>query len=253
MVLAQIMRRKSTNICLSDFTIFEKNLEKISLSAKTIISTLNAHSFNMSQTHYFFKQALKESDIILPDGISIVWGMKFLYGVKIKKIAGADIFQYLISEMNKCGGKCFFLGSTIDTLKKIKSRLNNEYSNIIIEYYSPPYKPEFSQDENETILERINNFKPDILFVGMTAPKQEMWVHMHKRQINSNIICSIGAVFDFYASTTKRAPDWMIYLGLEWFFRLIMEPRRMWKRYLVGNSIFIWLVLKEKLRQMLKS
>ena len=96
------------------------------------------------------------------------------------------------------------------------------------------------------MLEKINAFEPDALFVGMTAPKQEKWAYEHFTHLQAGHICCIGAVFDFYAGTISRAPQWMIQMGLEWLYRLIKEPRRMWRRYLIGNSKFIWAVVKEK-------
>jgi N-acetylglucosaminyldiphosphoundecaprenol N-acetyl-beta-D-mannosaminyltransferase len=98
------------------------------------------------------------------------------------------------------------------------------------------------------MLKAINAFKPDALMVGMTAPKQEKWAYKHYNQLEVGHICCIGAVFDFYAGTVKRAPQWMIKMGLEWFYRLIKEPGRMWQRYLIGNMIFIGHIIKEKLK-----
>ena len=96
------------------------------------------------------------------------------------------------------------------------------------------------------MIEAVNAVSPDVLFVGMTAPKQEKWVYMNIDKLQVGHVCSIGAVFDFYAGTIKRAPNWMIRIGLEWFYRFIKEPRRMWRRYLLGNIIFIWLIFREK-------
>ena len=96
------------------------------------------------------------------------------------------------------------------------------------------------------MINAVNDFNPDVLLIGMTQPKQEKWDSQHFNELKVGHICCIGAVFDFYAGTINRAPKWMIYLGLEWFYRLLKEPRRMWRRYLLGNSKFIWLVIKEK-------
>jgi N-acetylglucosaminyldiphosphoundecaprenol N-acetyl-beta-D-mannosaminyltransferase len=98
------------------------------------------------------------------------------------------------------------------------------------------------------MIDAVNAVEPEVLFVGMTAPKQEKWAHQHYDQLQVGHVCCIGAVFDFYAGTVKRAPNWMIRIGMEWFYRLIKEPRRMWRRYLIGNVKFIRYILIEKAR-----
>ncbi|MGC1392281.1 MAG: WecB/TagA/CpsF family glycosyltransferase, partial [Bacteroidales bacterium] len=150
--------------------------------------------------------------------------------------------------LNKTGGKCFFLGSSDKVLKLIVQRISKEYPKIRVSSYSPPYKPVFTDEENDQMINTVNSFSPDVLFVGMTAPKQEKWAAAHFEKLNARHICSIGAVFDFYALTVRRAPAWMIRHGLEWLYRLIVEPRRMWRRYIVGNPKFIWFIIKEKFK-----
>lgn len=232
-------------------TIFNYKLLNGSLfslrDGKTSISTLNAHCYNMACTDELYREALLKSDVLIPDGISVVWVMRWLTGQRLKKIAGADLFFYEIARLQQTGGRCFFLGSSESTLQKIKERAKREYPNVQIQTYSPPYKAEFTQEDNLAMLEAINAFQPDVLMVGMTAPKQEKWAYQHYNLLEVGHICCIGAVFDFYAGTIKRAPKWMIKLGMEWFYRLIKEPRRMWRRYLIGNTKFIYYVIKEKI------
>jgi len=232
---------------LQSYNIFNQSLQAIKKS-KALISTINAHSYNTLSKDKDFQIALQSSDVLLPDGISVVWAMRMLTGVKLQKIAGADLFQYEMERVNATSGKCFFLGSSEDTLMKIRRRAGIEYPNLQIFSYSPPYKSEFSEEDNKSMIEAVNNVKPDVLFVGMTAPKQEKWAHEHFNKLEVGHVCCIGAVFDFYAGTVKRAPDWMIQIGLEWSYRLIKEPRRMWRRYLIGNFLFIRYILIEKLR-----
>jgi N-acetylglucosaminyldiphosphoundecaprenol N-acetyl-beta-D-mannosaminyltransferase len=226
--------------------IYKNKLSDLS-SNKLLINTLNAHSFNTAQSDEKFQIALLNSDILIPDGISVVWAVKWLTGRKLKKIAGADLFFYEMERINMVGGKCFFMGSSDDTLKKIQKRSAQQYPNVKVFAYSPPYKSEFTLDENKEILDRINAVQPDVLFVGMTAPRQEKWAHQHFNVIKAGHVCCIGAVFDFYAGTVKRAPNWMISIGLEWLYRLLKEPRRMWKRYIVGNILFVFLIINEKI------
>jgi len=200
----------------------------------------------MSQIDSFYQDALLNSDVLIPDGISVVWAVKWLTGEKIKKIAGADLFSYEMERLNQIRGKCFFLGSSDLTLHKIKERLKKDYPEVKVQAYSPPYKPDFSEEENRTMLGLINSFQPDVLMIGMTAPKQEKWAYQQYNELQVGHICCIGAVFDFYAGTVNRSPQWMIQIGLEWFYRLIKEPRRMWRRYLSGNFRFIWYIIMEK-------
>lgn len=214
---------------------------------QTIINTINPHSYCVAKTDLQFQKALQTSDVLLPDGIGIVYAVKWLIGKKIRRIAGSDLHTHLIQEANKKGLKIFYLGASQDTLHKIQNRLNIEQPNCIVGFFSPPFKVEFSQEENTEMIVAINTFKPDILFVGMTAPKQEKWVHAHHSQIDARIICSIGAVFDFYAGTVQRPSAFWIKLGLEWFPRFLKEPRRLWRRNFLSTPQFILIVLKEKL------
>jgi len=232
---------------LSDINLFNGNLANIP-ETKQIIATLNAHSFNIAQEDKLFARAILNSDIILPDGISIVYAIRFLTGRVIKKIAGSDLFVYEMNRLNRKGGSCFFLGSSEKTLESIRLKASIEFPNINIGSYSPPYKPFLTVDDNQLVIKEINSFKPDVLFVGMTAPKQEKWVYENYASINVGHICSIGAVFDFYAGTIPRAPSWMINSGLEWLHRLLMEPRRLWNRYLTGNTKFVILIMMEKIK-----
>jgi len=233
-----------------DYPIFSGNLEQIGFASKTLINTLNQYSFCVAQQDATFKVALQASDILLPDGMAIVAAVRLLSGQKIKKIAGADIHLHLLQELNQRQGSCFYLGSSESTLFKIKERLAIKFPNIRVGTFSPPFATEFTPDQNKKMLEAVNAFRPDVLFVGMTAPKQEKWAQAHKEQLETKIICTIGAVFDFYAGTVKRPSVFWINMRLEWFIRLIKEPKRLWKRYLYYGPVFVWLVLKEKAKSL---
>jgi N-acetylglucosaminyldiphosphoundecaprenol N-acetyl-beta-D-mannosaminyltransferase len=233
-----------SNYLLTDFNLFDKELNSIP-DRKLLITTLNAHSYNNTRQDDFYAESLAKSDILLPDGVSVVWAVRLLTGKKLHKIAGADLFFFEMNRLNKIGGSCFFLGSSENTLARIISRSASEFPNVRIGKYSPPYKPVFTSEDNAIMVESVNVFHPDVLFVGMTAPKQEKWAYEHLESLKAGHICCIGAVFDFYAGTVSRAPQWMINMGLEWFYRLVKEPSRMWRRYLIGNSKFIGYVIKE--------
>lgn len=140
-----------------------------------------------------------------------------------------------------------FMGSSQKVLDLIVKRAAEVYPHLKVVTYSPPYKPEFSDDDNKAIIDAINAADPDLLWIGMTAPKQEKWTYSHWDELN--IYChvgTIGAVFDFFAGTVERAPMWWQRHGLEWLYRLLKEPKRMWRRYIIGNALFLWNMLKEK-------
>lgn len=225
--------------------IFSQSLRELDLESPLVINTLNAHSYCILKEDNSFLEALLRSDVLLADGISIVIAARVLNGKKVSKIAGADLHSFLLEHANSYNKKVFYLGSTRKTLDKIESNINIQFPNIKFESFSPPYKDEFSDYDNEHMISAINLFKPDLLFIGMTAPKQEKWLEQNKNKLDVKVLASIGAVFDFYGGNISRAPDWMLKYGLEWLFRLIKEPRRLWRRYLINNFIFMGYVLKE--------
>lgn len=140
-----------------------------------------------------------------------------------------------------------FMGSSQKVLDLIVKRAAEVYPHLKIVTYSPPYKPEFSEEDNKAIIEAINAVNPDLLWIGMTAPKQEKWTYSHWNELNIHChVGTIGAVFDFFAGTVERAPMWWQRHGLEWLYRLLKEPKRMWRRYIIGNTLFLWNMLKEK-------
>ena len=230
-----------------NYKLFSSQLGEFPNVSPLLINTINQYSYCIAEEDAEFKKALIDSDILLPDGISMVLVSKFLNGQKIKKIAGADIHRYYLKVLNSKAGKCFYLGSSSSTLGKIVTKLNQEYPKIQVQTFSPPFKPLFTAAENMEMIDAINSFKPDVLFVGMTAPKQEKWATQHKHEIQAKAICTIGAVFDFYAETVERPSQLWINLGLEWFVRLVKEPKRMWKRYIYYGPVFIYKIIKEKL------
>lgn len=140
-----------------------------------------------------------------------------------------------------------FMGSSEKVLDLIVKRAAEVYPHLKIVTYSPPYKPEFSEEDNKAIIEAINAANPDLLWIGMTAPKQEKWTYSHWNELDIHChVGTIGAVFDFFAGTVERAPMWWQRHGLEWLYRLLKEPKRMWRRYIIGNTLFLWNMLKEK-------
>lgn len=234
---------------LKDLEILSCRADLDSLpEGKLLINTINAHSFNTAQTDELFAEALTKGDVLIPDGASIVKACGWLKAKSrpTQRVAGWDLFEHEMTRLNEKGGKCFFMGSSQKVLDLIVARGKEVYPNITIETYSPPYKPEFSEEDNRAIIEAINASDPDLLWIGMTAPKQEKWAWSHWNELDIHCHCgTIGAVFDFFAGTAKRAPLWWQEHSLEWLYRLIIEPKRMWRRYIIGNTKFIWNMLRQ--------
>lgn len=224
---------------IMNYEIFIADLSKLNLSKRQIINTINPHSYITAKDDKLFFEALHDSDLLIPDGSGIVIAAKQINKQRIRKIAGADLHKFLLESMNKIGGKVFYMGASQKTLDKIHEKLKKEYPNIIVESYSPPFKAEFTGEENQEIIDKINSFNPDVLFIGMTAPKQEKWLHLHKNKLNFTISSCIGAVFDFYAGTVERPDQFWIDIHLEWFPRLLKEPKRLWKRNFVSTPLFL--------------
>lgn len=142
-----------------------------------------------------------------------------------------------------------FMGSSEKVLSLIKEKAAEVYPHLEIVTYSPPYKPEFSDEDNAAIIKAINDADPDLLWIGMTAPKQEKWTYSHWEELNIHChVGTVGAVFDFFAGTYQRAPQWWQDHSLEWLYRLIKEPKRMWRRYVLGNPLFLYNIAKERFK-----
>ena len=253
---------------------------------KLLINTINAHSYNTARKDELFAEALTNGDVLIPDGVSIVKACRWIKAKSQPKerIAGWDLFEFEMNKLEECGMKnvecgvnnssldnsqsasadhsklkiqnskfrerpltVMFMGSSQKVLDLVVKRAAEVYPHLKIVTYSPPYKPEFSDEDNKAIVEAINAADPDLLWIGMTAPKQEKWTYSHWNELNIHChVGTIGAVFDFFAGTVERAPIWWQRHGLEWLYRLLKEPKRMWRRYIIGNALFLWNMLKEK-------
>lgn len=236
---------------LKDLDILTSRAELAKLpEGKLLINTINAFSYDNARKDVLFSEALQKGDVLIPDGISIVKACRFLNAKSQPKerIAGWDLFVYEMEKLNRVGGKVMFLGSSDAVLNLIRRRVAEKYPKIEVDTYSPPYKPEFSDEDNEAMISAINHSNPDLLWIGMTAPKQEKWAYTYLDRLDVHChIGTIGAVFDFFAGTVKRAPERWQRAGLEWLYRLLSEPRRMWRRYFIGNAKFIYYIMLEKI------
>ena len=238
-------------ICIRNLNLLCSRAELANLpEGKLLINTINAFSYNNARRDVLFEEALTKGDVLIPDGISIVRVCKFLNGKSRPKerIAGWDLFVHEMQRLNEKGGKVMFLGSSEKVLKLIRQKAAIVYPNLEVVTYSPPYKPQFTVEDDLNMVKAINDANPDLLWIGMTAPKQEKWAYANWDRLNIHChVGTVGAVFDFFAGTYNRAPMIWQRLGLEWLYRLLKEPRRMWRRYIIGNLMFCVLVFREKL------
>ncbi|MFN8248992.1 MAG: WecB/TagA/CpsF family glycosyltransferase [Ferruginibacter sp.] len=221
------------------YNVFSSRLDVLDPSInKLLINTFSPNSYGLALNDKKFETALKHTDVLVLDGVGIAFGSVLLNGKNIKKISGQDCFDYYMAEANKRNWKVYFLGSTEQTLQKIKDRAKQEFPNVITGSYSPPYRPEFTDEDNTAMVNAINAFKPDVLFVGLTAPKQEKWAYEHRDKVNARIISTIGNVFDWYAGNSKRPAKIWINLRLEWLVRIFLRPE-IFKRNTGNQMMFL--------------
>lgn len=241
-----ILQSPPEEVTLADYTIQTHYNCPHLPTQQTVINTINPHSWVTAEQDNEFKQALLSSDGLIPDGTGIVLATRWLTGLRIHKTAGADLHLMVLKQLNRVSGSVFYLGASTSTLSAITERIHMEYPRIRVGTFSPPYRSSFSTEETESMIEAVNTFHPDVLFVGMTAPKQEKWIAANRHLLNARFISGIGAVFGFYGGTSARPPQWMIGCGLEWLGRLLKEPRRMWKRNFVSTPKFIYEIARLK-------
>ncbi len=213
-----------------------------------VFACANPHSLVVARGDAEFREALGEATAVVADGVGCHWGA-FLGGVSLgPRITGSDFFVAIMTMLNRPGGRAFFFGSSESALEKLTARVKVSFPSVAVKTLSPPYGP-WSDEENRQMIATINAFKPDVLWVGMTAPKQEKWVASNRTHLETPVIGSIGAVFDYYAGVTHRAPQWLCDLGLEWLYRLPREPKRLWRRTVVSAPAFLWFSLLERIRR----
>jgi N-acetylglucosaminyldiphosphoundecaprenol N-acetyl-beta-D-mannosaminyltransferase len=210
----------------------------------------NPHSYYISCSDNVFSNALRSSEYLIPDGIGVLFA-SIILGKNIEaRVTGSDVFLGVHDRINnEKNYSVFFLGSSDANLKKIRERMANDYPNISVAgTYSPSYKDQYTDDELDDMIKIINKSKVDVLWVGMTAPKQEKWIYQNLDRLNVKFIAAVGAVFDFYTGNVMRSPLIFQRLGLEWLPRLVQQPKRLWRRMFISAPFFLWHVLLEKFR-----
>jgi N-acetylglucosaminyldiphosphoundecaprenol N-acetyl-beta-D-mannosaminyltransferase len=201
----------------------------------------NPHSLELARSDRLLREAISRADLVTPDGIGIIIASKIHGGCILDRVTGSDIFLGLSHALNQEEGyRYFFLGSTEETLALIRHKMGIEFPNIeVAGTFSPPFKPEFTSEENGGMVEAVNNARPHVLWVGMTAPKQEKWIYQHRSQLEVPFIGAVGAVFDFFAGTRQRSGQWFQDHGFEWLPRLLREPKHVWDRNFITFPTFI--------------
>ena len=234
------------NIPISSITMEQtlQEVEKAILNRKQIHhSVVNAGKIVLMQSDKELEESVISADIINADGQAVVWAASLLGKEIPERVSGIDLMEKIVAMSNEKNYKCFFFGATNDVVLKLVNHYTKKYSKDIVAGFRNGY---FNENEENDIAQKICDSGANILFVAITSPKKEIFLNKYKEKLkNVNFIMGVGGSFDVISGMIKRAPNWMQIMGLEWFFRLIQEPKRMWKRYLFGNFNFIRLVLKE--------
>jgi N-acetylglucosaminyldiphosphoundecaprenol N-acetyl-beta-D-mannosaminyltransferase len=198
----------------------------------------NVHSVVTTTKNPRFKSAINNADLALADGAPIAWAIRKLGFAWQERISGPDLMSRYLAEAEQCGQIVYFLGGTESTLSKLQIAVQAKFPALRIGgAYSPPFS-EASSDEDEFQVASINRSGAHVVFIGLGCPKQEIWMAVHRGRVNA-VMIGVGAAFDFHAGTVRRAPLWWQRHGLEWLHRLISEPRRLFRRYLVTNTLFL--------------
>lgn len=193
-----------------------------------------------------FRKVYSDAGAIVADGMPIIWASKLLKKPLKQKVSGSDLFIRLGEAFEDRGYRLFFLGAADGIPEKAMRNLQRSYPNMnVVGCYSPSYGFESNEEENKHIVRLLQEARPDIVFVGVGAPKQEKWIYRYYETYRAPVSIGVGATFDFLSGNVKRAPKLMQKTGFEWFWRLSQEPKRLWRRYLIEDSQFLVLLFKE--------
>lgn len=208
----------------------------------------NAYTIGLAQSDPELLKILQRSALVLADGMSVVWGARWVNLRLPGRIAGPDFMSDLCRVSADKGYRVFLMGNTKETLRKLQQVLTQRWPTLqIVGMHSPPFMERLTEPENRPIFKALEDAKPDILFVSMSTPKQEKWIGEHLHRLSIPVCIGVGAAFDFISGKIPRAPDFFQRHGLEWLYRLGCEPRRLWKRYLLGNLIFLSRLARQSL------
>lgn len=211
------------------------------------VCVTGVHGVMESQRDEELRRIHNSAGLVTPDGMPLVWLSRLMGFSQVERVYGPDLMLAVCKLSVERGYRHFFYGGAPGVAEKLRVRLKARFPGLkVAGTYSPPFRP-LTPEEDREIVERINAAQPDILWVGISTPKQERWMAEHVGRLSLPVLVGVGAAFDFHAGLKKQAPAWIQRSGLEWLFRLIMEPRRLWRRYLINNPWFLWLVLLQAL------
>ena len=210
------------------------------------VACLNPHSCVVADKDPEFAAALRAANMLLPDGTGILLASRLRRGQLRRRVTGPDFFLASMAALNKRGhGRVFFLGSSQETLQAIAERMRSDYPLVTCSgCYSPPFLDDFQGRDAENMIDAVNRAQPEVLWVGLTAPKQEKWIFRNHASLHVPAVAAVGAAFDFYSGRVSRANRGLRVFGLEWLSRLIREPRRMWRRNFISSPIFLWRIVR---------
>ncbi len=194
-----------------------------------------------------FRSIVNKADIATPDGMPVVWALRSFGAYRQSRVYGPILMSTLCEQAQVLGHRVFLYGGRAETLRRLRGRLLETFPKLkICGAYSPPFRP-LTQVEERECRKMLQESEPHIVFVGLSTPKQERWMADHYRHLPGTILVGVGAAFDFHAGTLRQAPKWMQHAGLEWCFRLLMEPGRLWRRYALVVPLFLFLWPLQKL------
>ena len=191
-----------------------------------------------------YKEVINQADMVTPDGMPVVWLGRWQGNKEVSRTYGPDLMRLICDLGQDRGYRHYFYGGTEAALEKLVMALKQTYPKInIVGQYSPPFRP-LNPEELKQVIDNINKSQADILWVGLGSPKQDFWIKENRDKLNVSVMVGVGAAFDFLSGAKKQAPRWMQKTGLEWLFRLACEPKRLWRRYIIGNPRFVYLLIK---------
>ncbi|HEX4125647.1 MAG TPA: WecB/TagA/CpsF family glycosyltransferase [Tepidisphaeraceae bacterium] len=212
------------------------------------VCVTGVHGVMESQRSPELKRIHNDAGMVTPDGMPMVWLSQLGGFSDVSRVYGPDLMEAVCTQSVAKGWRHYFYGGAEGVAERLKDRLTARFPELkVVGTFCPPFRP-MSAEEDAELIRAIDAAGPDIIWIGLSTPKQEYWMDQHIHRLKAPVLVGVGAAFDFHAGVKNQAPRWMQRSGLEWFFRLITEPRRLWKRYLINNPLFISYVLAEKLR-----
>jgi len=234
--------------CPVDHLSFEETVKelcrRIEAGVRTHVIFINAAKVVRYSKSPQFRTIINRADLLLADGVPIVWASRLLRRPLPGRVNGTDLMERMVAVAAERGYRLFFLGASHEVILRVVDEFRSRHPNLKVAGFRNGY---FCDDEHEAIIQEINGSGADLLLVGMSTPQKELWVDQNLNRLRVAVAQGVGGSFDVVAGIASRAPRWMQRSGLEWFYRLVQEPRRLWRRYLETNCAFLWLVLRELL------